>query len=353
MAVHEAIVALDRRKDQILASVPSTFRAQLTFDRIRAAVASAIAKSDKLAACSPSSIYMSVLEIVGKGLDIGMDGQAYLVPFRGECTPLIGAQGKIELAYRSGMIDRIVCQVLFENDEFELDLANGSVEHKLTKDYLVRLAKGEGRGEMLGAYARIWVKGAAEPMLELMTIDQFQKIVDGAKRRSGGRLSPAYTEWPDEMLRRSTLNRALKRAPKSRDLMEVLNREMELEGDDSSVPESFTAPAPDLAAAAPAALPDHGEVESELDRFREPEREKVAARSDVVAAERAAPDEDLIGREGRLREEIGLLEADIPPAKVRDVRKSVGGIGPGKISERHDLAEGALAKYAAALKAAR
>lgn len=279
--VHPAIHLLDTRKDQIMAAVPQTFRAALTWERIRQAVGTAIAKSKYLADCKPVSIYTSVLEIVGKGLDLGMDGQAYLVPFKGECTPMIGSQGKIELAYRSGMIDNIVCQVIYENDTIDLDLATGQVHHPMTIADLQRIAKDGGRGEMLAAYARVWVKGAGQPILELMTLDEFHRIRDAAASRTG-KLSPAYKAWPSEMFRRSVLNRALKRAPKSRDLMELLNREMELEPVGAANREAgnvIDADEEHDQGPAPRELPDHGEpedVEAELERLKS--RERAASR---------------------------------------------------------------------------
>lgn len=272
---HPALVFLNAKKDHLLAAVPKTLAAALTWERIMQAVGMALAKSEQLQRCSPESIYRSVLDIIGKGLDIGMDGQAYLVPFKGECTPMIGAQGKIELAYRSGLIDKIVCQVVYENDTIDIDLANGTVEHPMTIDYLRRIAKEGGRGDMLAAYSRIWVKGVSEPILELMTVNEFEKIKADASKRTGGKLSPAYKEWPSEMFRRSVLNRGLKRAPKSRDLMDVLNREMELEGEPVS---TVNRDVVDADAATPAALADHGEqedLEAKLERFKERERVTV------------------------------------------------------------------------------
>lgn len=321
---HPAIALLNTRKDTILKAIPETFRAALAWERIETAVASALMKNPALSKCSPQSILMSIMDIVGKGLDIGMDGQAYLVPFRGECTPMIGAQGKIELAYRSGQIVRIVVQVLYENDEFELDLANGTISHKMDREYLRALAKGETeRGEMLAGYARIWLKDSPDPILELMTVAEFNQIRDTAQRKGGGRLSPAYQEWPAEMFRRSVLNRALKRAPKSRDLMEVLSRETRIEfGDDEPRSNVIDAMPPD-------ALPDHGEpqdVEAELDRLKS--AEKVPAVS--------------------IRTEIDVLVSQLG-GKVGEVRRQVG-LPPGTLPA--DLDEARLIEYRDALQAA-
>lgn len=357
--VHPAIALMDNRREEILNAVPKSFRASLEWDRIRGSVATAIAKSESLAKCNPGSILMSVLEIVGKGLDIGMDGQAYLVPFKGACTPMIGAQGKIELAYRSKAITKIVVQVLYENDEFMLDLANGEVEHRMGKDYLLQLARGElERGQMLACYARIWLASNSDPILEVMTVGDFNKIAAEAERRSGGRLSPAYTNWPGEMFRRSCLNRALKRAPKSRDLMEVLNREMELEAED---PAERPSAMPDNVPAR-TALPDYGEpeedIDAKLDALKAKEAALVAQRGDVIESEDPAPQTQQAARQpetdttayATVRQQVVDLEKQVGAATVGTVRKKIGGIGPGPL--RSDLSLEKLTVYGAELKAA-
>lgn len=281
---HPTIVFLNQKKDAILGAVPQTFRAALTWERIMQSVGMALAKNPKLGDCEPHTVYTSLLEILGKGLDVGMDGQAYLVPYKGQCTAMIGAQGKIELAYRSGMIDKIVCQVVYEGDTIEMDLADGSIRHPMSKEYLVAIAEdADARGAMIAAYARVWVKGVHEPMLELMTLGDFKKIKAAAMERTG-KLGPAYKLWESEMFRRSVLNRALKRAPKSRDLMEVLNRETELEEvDPLNVIDADTA-RPQAAQASAHALPDHGEPEDV-----EAELAKVAAKEKVRANDQDHP----------------------------------------------------------------
>lgn len=242
---HEAIVLLDRKRDEIMSAVPASARGLLEFGRLRLTVGSMIASNERLARCSPMSILTSVIEIVSRGLDLGADGQAFLVPYGSTCQPLIGSQGKIELAYRSGLVDRITVQVIYERDDVELDLAAGQVRHTVSKSLMLEIAKGGSRGEPLAAYALIWLKNSERPVLELMLFDDWSKIVENAKAKGRGRLSDAYRLWPGEMWRRSVLNRALKRIPKSRELSEALRRDLEVEFGETSAPRPKPSALPD------------------------------------------------------------------------------------------------------------
>lgn len=225
---HPVFALLQSKKGALTGAVPKTMRAGLTWEAIVQGVGLAMEKNSTLVKCHPQTIYTSLLTILRLGLDpSGLTQQAYLVPFynsrakRHECQAIIGQQGKIELAYRSGQIDRIITAVIYENDDCEFNLADGTLSHTFD-------LRGDDRGGIVAAYARVWIRGSAHPVTELMTYAEFGKIKAAAARRNRDKLSPAYREWEGEMFRRSVLNRALKRCPKSADLAEVLQREAEI-----------------------------------------------------------------------------------------------------------------------------
>lgn len=211
MSIQTAIATMDAKKQAILAVIPASMRAEMDYQGIRQSVAAAIRGNPRLGECSPESIYTSAMYISRLGLDIGgHEGQAFLVPFAGQCTPMIGVRGKEVLAYRSGAVDRIMSGVIRENDIFDHNLADGMLLHKLD-------LRNADRGRALGAWARIWIKGSPHPYLEIMTEADFEFIVEGIKSKNRGKLSGAYQNFPDEMRRNRVLSRALKRIPKSKD----------------------------------------------------------------------------------------------------------------------------------------
>jgi len=280
-----ALALLDSRQDTILRVIPKTMRGILAWENIRTSVAMALASNRTLRNADPQSVYSSVLYILNLGLEIGGHGQqAFLVPFKSKCTPMIGAQGKIELAYRSGRIAFIRSAVVYENDQFALDLASGTISHQpeLRRD----------RGKVLCTWASIGVKGMTDPLVELLTERDFEQIRDDSARRNRGKLSPAYKNWPDEMRRRSVINRALKRAPKSRDLWELLSTEFAVEHGAPVVvrDDRVVIDAEDL----PAISEDPVFDEDELAGV-EPTREPIPARQEqrAPAPERTIPEPDL------------------------------------------------------------
>ena len=203
------------KKKPLMGAIPQTLRAQMTWESIIQGVGLAMSDNPYLAKCDPATVYHSLLEILRQGLDLNT---CHLVPFGRECTPIIGYQGKIELAYRSGRIRKINTQVIHQNDTYTIDLASGEIRHTLDLTL-------DDRGPALAAYCLIWLADQDDPLMELMTLRDFEKIKADANRRNKGKLSPAYTNWPTEMWRRSVLNRALKRAPKSVDILNILEPE--------------------------------------------------------------------------------------------------------------------------------
>jgi len=222
MTTKRTMQLIEAKKSNLLGVLPVSLKGRMTWENIKSQVGMAVAGSRALQECESASIYTSVLYILHLGLEIGGHaGQAYLIPYNGKCTPMVGAQGKIELAYRSGSIDAIRSAVVYENDRFDLDLATGEISH--------RPALRGGRGDILGTWAGIWVSGRPDPIIEWFAEEDFNKIRNEAKRKNRGKESPAYANWPGEMRRRSAINRALKRAPKSRDLLDVLQESMAVE----------------------------------------------------------------------------------------------------------------------------
>ena len=170
MSIDTAMATIDIKKQALLSVVPKSLQGEMEWQHIRQSVAAALRGSEKLAKCDPLTIYTSAMYIVRLGLDIGgHEGHAFLVPFKGKCTPMIGVRGKEVLCYRSGFTDRIMSGVFHQHDRYDFDLADGSCTHKLD------LTRSE-RGDALGAWTRVWLKGRPDPVLEVMTEGDFIKI---------------------------------------------------------------------------------------------------------------------------------------------------------------------------------
>ena len=88
---------------------------------VRTAMA-AVNADTYLQSCDPSSILRAVMRLAQVGLEPNTPlAQAYLVPYKGKCEPILGYRGMVELARRSGEIVAIEARAVFSGDIFEYE----------------------------------------------------------------------------------------------------------------------------------------------------------------------------------------------------------------------------------------
>ena len=163
-------------------------------------------QNEHLRKCTPESIYRSLILSAQIGLEpSGIKGEAYLVPFKGQCTLIPGWRGLVKLALKSKAVKRLNSYVVYEHDRFAIYLGSDPrVEHE---PHI-----GNDRGELVGAYA-VAKLDTGEIDVEWMGIEELQKIKDNAARSRGGKPGPAYAEWEEQMYRKAPLRRLAKRLP--------------------------------------------------------------------------------------------------------------------------------------------
>jgi len=77
-------------------------------------------RNPKLLQCTPQSFLTSLLQCAALGLEPDTPlGHAYLIPYGKESTLVVGYEGYIDLAYRSGVVVSIHANVVREGDLFE------------------------------------------------------------------------------------------------------------------------------------------------------------------------------------------------------------------------------------------
>lgn len=96
---------------------------------------------------SPETFYAEALKVAQQGLDLGMPNEAHLVPFKDKCQMVRGYKGDLKMARRNPNIKFIDANAVRENDEFEADLGNDILTHKLPK-------LGKDRGAIVGFYCK-------------------------------------------------------------------------------------------------------------------------------------------------------------------------------------------------------
>jgi recombination protein RecT len=111
----------------------------LNADRMCRIALTALRTTPKLAECTPASFLGSIIQASQLGLEVNTPlGQAYLIPFKQTCQLIIGYQGMMDLARRSGQVRAIYAFAVFDGDRFSYSLGlNPTVEHSpsgITRD---------------------------------------------------------------------------------------------------------------------------------------------------------------------------------------------------------------------------
>lgn len=198
--------------------------------------------------CTPDSILSAFMDAAQLGLEIGLGGEAYLIPYRtrikrrdengrtqDEFVDLaqlqIGYLGHLKLAWQSGTIDKIEADVVTreEVDQGRFDFQNGTdgyLRHKPIQD------RDLNEKTIAYAYACIWAKGSSRAIFRVLDHKQIQRLRNTGRSAN----SPAWTNHYDEMAIAKALKRALKWAPKSREIAHAVALDDEA---DAGIPQSF------------------------------------------------------------------------------------------------------------------
>lgn len=191
-------------KSEIARALPKGMDA----DRIARLALTQVKKTPRLAECTAQSFAGALLTSSAIGLEPGVNGECYLVPYRDrktgetECQLIVGYQGIAKLYWQSPLAEYIDTQWVGENDEFDyMKGLNPYLEH--------RPARGD-RGKPILYYAVVRIKGSSQPIWDVFTAEQIQILRKGKVGTSGDIADPQ--RW---MERKTALKQVLKLAPKS------------------------------------------------------------------------------------------------------------------------------------------
>lgn len=204
---------LEKNKGQIAAALP----AHLTADRMIRLACTEFAKNKMLQDCTPVSVFGSIIQASQLGLEIGVLGQAYLVPYRNrkagntlECQLIPGYKGLIGLARRSGDVTSIETHIAYEKDEFELVLGM-----ETTLKHVPYLDGNRGSPRLVYGIAKFRDGGHH---FEWMSIAEVEKIKARSKASDNG---PWVTDY-DQMVRKTLVRRMANYLPMSIELANAI-----------------------------------------------------------------------------------------------------------------------------------
>lgn len=198
---------LDKFKPQMALALPK----HLTADRMARLAVTAFSSTPKLQECDPKSIVASIMTSATLGLEIGVDGQGFLVPYGRTCQFVPGWKGLVDLVSRSGRAT-VWTGAVFQGDE--LDYALGDAPY-------IRHRPGEENDPdlMTHVYAVGRVNGSNYPVIEVWTVGKIKKHRDKYNKVGGKHYS--FRDW-EMYARKVPLLQVLKYMPKSIELQNAL-----------------------------------------------------------------------------------------------------------------------------------
>lgn len=200
---------LEQFKGEIARALPR----HLNADRMARIALTCFRQNPKLAQCQPASVFAAVIQASQLGLEPGLLGQCYLIPYKDECTLQLGYQGLVDLVRRTGRVKRIEAHVVRDGDKFTFRTGLQTIlEHEPALD--------GDPGEMRLAYAVAEFSDGGFHV-EVMTRQQIESIRDRSQNVQNARKWNKATPWDtdtEEMWRKTLLRRICKYLPRSPEL---------------------------------------------------------------------------------------------------------------------------------------
>jgi recombination protein RecT len=175
--------------------------------------------------CTPESVLGGFMDAAALGLEIGINGEAYLIPYNQTVKDAngdpykvdlaqlqIGYLGQMKLGWNSGKVSSIEADVV-TYDEVEagrFDYQRGTegfLRHKPMAD------RDLSEKNIAFAWALIWIKGSDRPIWRVLDHKEIQRLRNTGRSAN----SPAWKNHYAEMSIGKALKRVFKWAPKSRE----------------------------------------------------------------------------------------------------------------------------------------
>lgn len=219
---------LKKMEGEIARALPK----HMSVDRLSRIALTTIRTNQKLLECSVPSLMAAVMQAAQLGLEPGLIGHCYIIPYGREATFIIGYKGMIDLARRSGNIQSIMAHEVYENDYIELEY--GLEENlKHVPWFLRKDQKFEVPGKIIGAYMVAKFKDGGH-FIHYMPIHEIEAHRKRSKAANNGPWVTDYTE----MCKKTVVRSGWKWLPISVEQMAAVTRDETIARDVSEVPTS-------------------------------------------------------------------------------------------------------------------
>ncbi|MDN8592061.1 recombination protein RecT [Paenibacillus sp. 11B] len=188
---------LKKMESQIAEAMPK----HMNIERLSRIALTTIRTNPKLLECSIPSLMAAVMQSAQLGLEPGLIGHCYIIPYGKEATFIIGYKGMIDLARRSGNIQSISAHEVYENDFIELTY--GLEENlKHIPWFLRKDEKPTEAGKVVGAYMVAKFNDGGH-FIHYMPISEIEAHRKRSKASNNGPWVTDYTEMCKKTVVRS------------------------------------------------------------------------------------------------------------------------------------------------------
>ncbi len=218
----------------IQASIKELGRAlpeSMSADKLARVALTCVRLNPDLAKATPESFLGSLFVLAQLGLQPGVAGQAYLIPFKNsrkingewksfyEVTAVVGYRGLISMFYRSENALSIDVKTVYEGDFFEFEYGSGA--------YLKHRPKLGGKGKPIAYYSIAKMRGDAS----LFHVMSAEETLEHGKTHSktydakAGKFydSSPWAKEPESMCRKTVLIQLSKMLPTSTEFQKALS----------------------------------------------------------------------------------------------------------------------------------
>lgn len=199
---------LEKLKPQLELALP----AHMNANRMARLALTAFSTSTKLQQCEPRTIAASLMVAGQLGLEPGVNGQGWLIPYKKTCTFVPGWKGLVDLVNRAGRAT-VYTGVIFRDQEYEF--TDGARRDLVVHDETELLAP----EDITHAYAIGWVKGAEMPVIEFWPVAKIRRHRDRYNKVGGDHYS--FRDW-EMYARKVPLLQVLKYMPQSIELSNAI-----------------------------------------------------------------------------------------------------------------------------------
>ncbi len=205
---------LEKYKGQIEKALPT----HMKVDRMIRLALTAFSSSKQLQSCDMNSIFGALVQASQMGLEPGVNGQGYIIPYKGKATFVPGWKGIVDLVSRAGRAT-VWTGAVYQGDEFEFVYGTRpDLKHKPCGE--------DDPKKLLYTYSVGWVKEAEWPIIEVWPAKKLLAHRD--RMNKVGAQHYSYAHW-EMYCRKIPLLQVCKYLPSSVELNTALQNDEDAE----------------------------------------------------------------------------------------------------------------------------